>query len=125
MLYKVCLYAVIIFFVITSVSFADPFTTQDKILEATYLSLHVIDWGQSQHIARNPDRFNEINPILGSHPTAGSVNTYMLVSGLLHPAISYVLPQPYRKWFQYGTLGIKAGLVGNNIAIGAGLRLPF
>lgn len=125
MLYKFCLYVVIIFFITTNISFADPFTTQDKILEATYLSMHVIDWGQTQHISHNPDRFNEVNPILGSNPSVGQVNTYMLISGLLHPIISYVLPQPYRKWFQYGTLGIKTGLVGNNLAIGAGLRLPF
>lgn len=97
-------------------------TVQDTMLEATWMVLHIIDWGQTLDIARNPHRFYEINPIMGRHPSVGKVNSYMLASAIIHPLISYHLPQPYRKYWQYVTISISGGLVIHNFNIGLKVR---
>lgn len=97
-------------------------TTTDTMLEGTWIILHILDWGQTLDIARNPHRFYEINPILGRHPSVGKVDTYMLLSTIIHPIISYHLPQPYRKYWQYVTISITGGLVIHNFNIGLKVR---
>lgn len=38
----------------------------------------VADWGQTRHIANNPDKFMETNPDLGRHPTVEEVDRYFV-----------------------------------------------
>lgn len=84
---------------------------------------HLVDYAQTLQISRNPDRYHEINPILGgSHPSRDQVHAYMLGSGLAHVAIAYLLPKPYREIFQSGTLMIKIGIVKHNYDIGLQMR---
>ena len=93
-------------------------TKQDTAREVTWEILHVVDWQQTRYIANHRYEYHELNPILGSHPSERAVNIYMGVSAIAHPIISYALPDPYRKWFQYLSIGVTSGCVINNIAIG-------
>lgn len=114
---------IVVFTIILLSSFtahADEWTKEDTYLEITYLAIHIADWGNTLYIADHPEDYHEINPILGRHPSRSRVNNYFMITGLLHPAISYALPQPYRQYWQYATVGIEAGVVGWNLSIGIG-----
>ena len=81
----------------------------DKALFATSTALLVADWGQTRYIARHPDRFRELNPLLPEHPSLGDVNRHFLVSTAVMLAAAHYLPQ-YRKamlqvWVAVGVIG--------------------
>ncbi len=101
----------------------DEWTKGDTARQLTYATLHAMDWSQSLHIARNPDQYQEANPLLGKHPTVGRVNSYMATSLLVHTSIAYALPKKYREAWQYVWIGFKAGLVYHNHSIG--IRIGF
>ena len=98
-------------------------TKADTAREITWQVLHVIDWGQTLDIARNPDKFHELNPILGRHPSVGNVNLYMLSGMIVHPIVSYLLPDKIRPYFQYISIGMSGACVINNIE--AGIKVRF
>ena len=73
-------------------------------------------------IARQPGRYHEINPLMGKHPSVGRVNVYMGLSAAVHLAVSWALPKDYRGYWQWVTIGVTGGLVGNNFNIGLKVR---
>ena len=101
---------------------ADPWSTQDMALQAGYTVLHVIDWGQTLAIARDPRR-TELNPILGTHPNVGRVNTYFAATLAAHTLVTHFLPSRWRPWWQGVTIVAEGATVGWNFA--AGLRAGF
>lgn len=124
--------AFIILLMTTPAIAADKWTTQDYVLEATWESLHIIDYGQSLNIANSPSRYWEINPLLGSHPSKENVHLFMISTAILHPIISHFLPRHFeilgfdihpRTSFQSISIGISSGLVAYNYSIG--LQLAF
>lgn len=118
------MYKFIFLFLLSFNAFAfDEWSEADKTREAVYLALHVIDWGQTRTIAKNPDKYYEYNSIIGTHPTTGRVDGYMATSALLHVAIAAVLPSEYRAPFQYFTIGFKSSLVYHNFE--AGINVSF
>lgn len=106
-----------------SLAFADDWTTPDTWRESTYMVLHAADWVQTGKIARDPDRWQEENKILGEHPSIGRVNTYFAATALAHYAIAAALPAPWRARFQCLSVVIEASSVANNHSIG--LRVRF
>lgn len=99
---------------------ASDWTEADTAREVAYLALHVMDWGQTLDIADHPERFYERNPVLGRHPSRGDVNRYFIITGLLHPVVSYMLPRGWRDGWQYVTIGVEVGCVGANARLGVG-----
>lgn len=84
--------------------------------EAAYLALHIADWGQTRNIAKHPEKWNEVNKILGPHPSTKEVDRYFALTGLGHVALSKLLedsPQ-LNDWFKAMTIGLEAGIVGRN-----------
>jgi len=100
---------------------ADPWTREDTYREAAFAAITVADWSQTLQIADHPEKWKELNPILGSHPSRGEVSIYMGTSIILHAAIAYILPQPYRTWWQYAWIGIETAAVGQNLSVGIGI----
>ena len=96
-------------------------TQADSAREAAYLALHVVDWGQTLEIADNPGQYHERNPVLGDHPSRGRVNAWFAGTALLHPVVSYLLPDDLRPYWQYGTIGLEMYCVGNNVSLGIGM----
>lgn len=93
----------------------------DTARELASLGLLGADWAQTRTIAKNPydsgrlaQPWHETNPILGEHPSSGHVNNYFALSMLAHAMIASQLPPEIRKWFQYGTIGLEAPVVGRN-----------
>jgi len=91
--------------------------------EAVYTLVHVIDWGQTLDIAKNPDKYHEHNIILGRHPSVGGVNRYMTALSLAHLGISMALPSEYRAGWQWITIIVTVGIIGHNHHVG--LRINF
>jgi hypothetical protein len=96
-------------------------STEDSYRQAGVVALSGIDWMQTRKIAKNPDDYHENNPILGEHPSTGKVDAYFAASIAAHTAIAAALPPEYRKWFQYISIGVEAGVVASNLSIGLGV----
>ena len=103
---------------VSTSAIADEWTTADTKREAAYLTLHTLDWAQTRNIARNPNKWQEQNAILGKHPSISQVDRYFIATGALHFAVAYYLPAEYRKVFQYVTIGIEGRVVVHNFSIG-------
>lgn len=82
----------------------------------------VVDWGQTRYIARHPDKFRELNPLLPEHPTLGDVNRHFLVSTAVMLAAAHYLPQ-YRSTLLKVWFAVGVGMTGRNAALG--IRMEF
>jgi len=100
-------------------------TANDTALQLTYTTLHVMDWTQTLHIARNPEKYYETNSHLGRHPSEGRVNSYFAGGLVLNTAVAYVLPKPWRTMWQVGFIVDRYAYVQHNRRIGIGISLHF
>ena len=115
-----------ILLLISSSAFADEWSREDSYREATYLTLHTVDWLQTRNISRSaecktgqpPPCWHEQNTLLGKCPSIAQVNQYFAATAALQFAVAYYLPAEYRKAFQYVTIGIEGGAVAHNFSIG-------
>jgi len=97
---------------------AGDWMREDTYRELAWTALLAVDYMQTRTIVQNPDKYFEYNPIIGKHPSQKNVDIYMASCAIIHPVISYYLPPKYRKVWQYVTIGIELGAVGNNLRIG-------
>lgn len=96
-------------------------------LGAAALALHVIDWGQTRQVARSHEpgytgpTYIERGPVassvIGSTPSRGQVDAYMVVTGLVMGAAAHFLPE-YRTALLAGFGAGKLAVVIHNRAIG-------
>ena len=96
-------------------------STEDSYRQVGVVALSGVDWMQTRKIAKNPDEYHENNPILGEHPSTEKVDVYFAASIAAHTAVAMALPPEYRKWFQYISIGVQAGVVASNFSIGLGV----
>jgi hypothetical protein len=101
---------------------AEPWTDVQKGLAATYLVAHAIDWGQTRHIARAPNKFREYNPILGADPSLGKVNAYFVLTPILWCYFLDAIPQ-YRTPVLAVLNVVELGIVAHNFHVG--LKVSF
>lgn len=83
----------------------------------------VADWAQTRHIAANPGKYYETNPILGRHPSAAQVNQYFVSVLVLNHLAKEVLPPKVSKYFYMGVATIQTTHVLRNYRIG--IRMEF
>lgn len=113
MLKKLFIIFVLLLFVPTIGMTADKWSKQDKVLEATWLVLQVVDWRQTRQIAQNP-YYWEMNPILGRYPSVMKVDIYFLVTAVLHSVITHYLPKKYRALWHTASIGASGFCVTHN-----------
>lgn len=101
---------------------ADNWKQGDTYREVAYQIVAAIDWGQTLNTAKNPDTLEEHNAILGKHPSVSKVNTYFVLTGLVHWGVAYALPREYREAFQYVTIGVEANQIQSNFSINIGVK---
>ena len=99
----------------------DPWNLTDEVLAGTAATAFIIDWKQSQEIARYPYRWKEYNPVLGSHPSVGSVNNHFALNGLIGAGVAEVLPHTYRDIFLSGVTLVEGSFVRRNYLLKLGL----
>ncbi len=101
----------------------DDWSLTDSVLATTAATAYVIDWRQTQSIARDPQRFYELNPLLGSHPSVGDVNRHFALNGLVVAGIAEALPHTYRDLYLGGVTVTEGLFARHNYKIG--LRFAF
>ena len=75
---------------------ADEWTREDTERQLLYTAIHMIDWGQTRHVARHPEKFKESNLILGDHPSVSEVDMYAAASLTASWIIAYKLNKKNR-----------------------------
>lgn len=97
-------------------------TRADTYRQAAMITVSGADWLQTRQIAKNPDKFYEMNPILGKHPSTGEVDLYFAASLAAHTAIAMALPPKYREFWQYFWIGAEAATVAHNLDVGVKIQ---
>lgn len=116
-------------------------TDADTVREAVYLSVLAIDWGQTLQISKHQAKgctytvasgsgfgtkwsgdcdyseMEEVNPLLGKHPSNAEINRFFIAGALLHYAIAKTLPSEWREPFQYLGIGLEIGVIGHNFIL--------
>jgi hypothetical protein len=116
-----CIILFILIFSTQSSAF-DEWTTKDTKLQVTFAFLHIMDWGQTRHIARNPGRYFEKNWILGEHPSVSDVDEYFISALVVHTTISYMLPKRYRGYWQVFWIGAEYNTIKRNYSMGIKIK---
>ncbi len=99
-------------------------TPKDTMLELTYFGVQTVDWMQTRRFLKDHSGL-ETNPILGPRPSAGALVAYNAGTMVLHAAVAYALPHPYRSWWQYVWIGGEAWQVGSNVRTAGGFRIAL
>ena len=88
--------------------------------EWVWQSLHAIDMAQTIRIAKNPDKFQELNPLLGKHPSTSEVVAFAVATSVSHAYLVYKLQEAGLpvKVFEYITIGYKGITIKKNIDAG-------
>lgn len=102
---------------------SDPWTKDQIYLQGIATTLKVIDWGQTLDIADKPDRYTEINPLIGEKPDRSRVNKYFACSAVSQVLITHLLPFKWRKYWIGSNIIISGILVGRSYSIG--LRVNY
>lgn len=120
---KICVLGLTIFllFVPNFSQAGEKWDNSTIALEVSWQIIHALDWGTTLDIASHP-RMYEMNPILGDHPSRGTINAYMLAGAILHPIVTEVLPVRWRVWWQAITIGMSGACVINNFNAGLSIR---
>ena len=92
---------------------ADPWSTEDILLETAFQIALAIDWAQTHEIVNDPKR-KEINPILGSYPSHRKVDELILLASLSHILMTNYIPQEHRKlWLEF-SIAIELVAINHN-----------
>ncbi len=84
---------------------------------AAAAAVRLADWAQTRNIVRNPDRFREVNPIIGEHPSMGRVDGVFILGSALLFAAAHYFPE-YRRSILQVYVVIGSGVVARNASIG-------
>jgi hypothetical protein len=88
-----------------------PWTKQDTLLEIGAIGATSLDWYQTEQITRD---CAETNPVLGLCGQRVPVNVYMPASMVVHAAVAWLLPAPWRTIWQAAMLGAETSTVWEN-----------
>lgn len=100
-----------------------PYSTGDIYREIAVQTLNIMDYASTDKIlGDHPTLVMEANPLLGSDPGRNKLMAVGIGTGLLHGIVNHYLPARYRPYWQWPFIIIKAGVVGNNYHINAGIQ---
>ena len=96
--------------------------TEKNLFYASEISL-LIDWKQTLDIQKNPN-LQEINPILGKHPSDGYINNYFAVALVSNYLIADYF-KDYRIYILSGVTAVETLTIYRNKRYGIGIGIPF
>lgn len=76
---------------------ADEWDFTEKVLGGAALTMTVLDWRQTQVIAKHPTQWIETNSSMPEHPGMGDVNRHFIKSIAFSYVVAEVLPHDLRK----------------------------
>lgn len=95
-------------------------STETKLEESSWQALHVVDTVQTMEIARNPACYNEVElgPIIGYHPSTGSVAAWSASEIVLHAGVTALMENyDAPRWVRRGWQSIWLGSAANGVAV--------
>lgn len=109
---------------------ADPWSTQDKLLQGAVAVAVIGDWAQTRWMAERDwdwdrGKFEERNPILGKHPHRDRVDLIAGTGLILHTVVTHYLPAKYRPYWQGFFIFSHGVCIGHNAGNGAGFSFRF
>jgi len=102
---------------------SDQWRTTDKALLVSSTALLMLDWFQTLGIAEI-DTLHERNPILGRHPSAGTVNTYFLLTEAGNTIVALKLKGWKRSAWLAAVTAVELRALHRGARFGVTLRLP-
>ena len=87
---------------------------------AAYVTVHGMDYLQTQTIQRNPEIWRELNELMPAHPSRAQVNIFFAASTTAHFLIVWAFPRELRNWYQGGSIGAAGYTVIGNKRNGLG-----
>jgi len=112
----------------------DPWTWTDTALEIFFAGTLEVDREQALDGASQPQKYYETNKVLGEHPDAYKINTWMGACLVGHAAIAYYLPKHYevlgidthpRTLWQGFWIAFEVNQIDHNRKVGLGVSLRF
>ena len=106
-------------------------TVGDTALQALFLALLAADRGQTAYAAQNRfdvsrnmvhEEVGLARHFIGGRPASGRVNRYFAACAVLHTAVAYALPTPYRTAWQSFWIGVEVQTVDGNVQAGVSVR---
>jgi hypothetical protein len=95
----------------------------DVALASAFTVALLVDAGQTRSLARGGwHEFRETNPILGSRPTVGQLNTYTAVAGLSVLGAAAAAPARLRPWLLGAALAVEAFTIAGTAQQGIAIR---
>ena len=85
-------------------------------------TLLLVDYLQTRQIAKQPEIYHEINPVLGKHPSLGTVNTYFAGAAILGYLALDALPSDMRSWALGAGIVLELAVTSHNNTIGLKAR---
>ena len=94
-------------------------------LAGAFVVTLLIDAGQTRQLARRGwPGFREANPLLGSRPGVGRVNSYTALAGLGVLGAAAALPPRLRPWLLGAAIAVQALTVHGSMQNGLPIRFP-
>jgi len=90
----------------------------DYVLLGSFVASSFSDWRQTRNIARNPNKYDETNFLLGKNPSIGEVNTHFVLGLAGVTAVSVMLSSDNRKIWLGTITAIKMLSVIHNRNVG-------
>ena len=115
-------------FMVPIAAHADDWTTGDTALQAAFLTALAVDRGQSSEGAQRRSHTLHVEEVgwarnfIGPHPTSGQVNRYFAACAVIHTAVAYALPKPYRTMWQSFWIGVEVDAINSNVNAGISIR---
>lgn len=104
-----------------SASDAREWTQQEKRWAAAAAAVTLVDWAQTRYIAKHPDKYRELNPLLPDHPSLGDVNRHFVRGTLLTGLAAHLLPK-HRLTILRTITVLEIGVTARNAYIGVGME---
>ena len=70
-----------------------PWKKEEKVAAGFFVGAHIVNAYSTKRHQDYPDRFYEINPILGRHPSKGKIGIYFSLSGIGTLLIAHFYPE--------------------------------
>ena len=100
-------------------------TPSHTALASAFIVTLLIDAAQTRELARQGwVGFREANPLLGTRPSVGRVNSYTALAGLSVLGAAAAAPPRLRPWLLGAAIAVQAFTIGGSVRQGLPIRFP-
>lgn len=99
-------------------------TPGDTYREVGVIGAIFLDWQSTRYALRQPG-FTETNPFLGAHPSRAKLDLMVGMAAIGHVVVTRLIPNPYRKWWQYASIVAEVDSWAMNTYVLGGVKFYF